>query len=162
MRAFKTYSVNNFQIYNTVLLAIVTMLYITSPGLIYLITGSLYILTTLTHFSHFHCPPLSIWQLLSVLYEFGVFFFYKHSYVSKIIQYLSFFDLLHPVFLILEGNMVNNHLLTYLPWWVPGQTVPTSDIFMILKQLYWASWRDLRQGFLTKRASSVQVKFAAR
>ena len=90
------------------------------------------------------------------------FFFYKHSYVSKIIQYLSFFDLLHPVFLILEGNMVNNHLLTYLPWWVPGQTVPTSDIFMILKQLYWASWRDLRQGFLTKRASSVQVKFAAR
>ena len=36
MRTFKTYSLLNFQIYNTVLLTIVTMLYITSPELIYL------------------------------------------------------------------------------------------------------------------------------
>lgn len=33
-------------VYNTVLSTIVTMLYITSPGLVYLITGSLYLLTT--------------------------------------------------------------------------------------------------------------------
>lgn len=158
MRAFKTYSGTNFEIYNTILLAIATMLCIISPGFIYLINGSLYLLATLICCSHFHCPPLatticSLWV--------WCFFFYKHSYVSKIIQSLSFFDLLHPVF-ILEGNMVHNHLLTYLPWWVPGQNVPTSDTFLILKQLYRSSWRDLRQSLLTERASSVQVKFAAR
>ena len=42
MRTFKIYSRSNFQIYNTVLIIIVTMLYITSPGPIYFITGSLY------------------------------------------------------------------------------------------------------------------------
>ena len=42
--------VNNFQICNTMLLTIVTMLYSTSLGLIYLITGILYLLTTFTFF----------------------------------------------------------------------------------------------------------------
>ena len=58
MTAFKIYSLSNFQIYNTVLLTIVTMLYITSSECIYLITGSLYLLTIFTHFSH-HLPPAS-------------------------------------------------------------------------------------------------------
>ena len=38
----KIHSLSNFQINNTVLLMVVTMLYITSPEFIYLITGSLY------------------------------------------------------------------------------------------------------------------------
>ena len=38
---FKIYSLNNFQVYNTVLMIIVTMLYIRSPELIHLIVGSL-------------------------------------------------------------------------------------------------------------------------
>ena len=33
---FKIYSLSNFQVYNTLLLTIVTMLYVITPGLIYL------------------------------------------------------------------------------------------------------------------------------
>lgn len=54
MRTCKIYSLNNFLIYNMVFLAIVTMLYITSPGIVYLMIGSLYLWTT---FTHFLCPP---------------------------------------------------------------------------------------------------------
>ena len=46
---FKIYSLSNFQIYITLLLSLVTMLYITSQN-IYFITESLYCLTTFTHF----------------------------------------------------------------------------------------------------------------
>ena len=51
MKTLKIYSLRNFQIYSRVLLAIVTMLYITSQELIYLIAGSLYLFTTFTHFA---------------------------------------------------------------------------------------------------------------
>ena len=51
MRSFKIYTHSNFQIYNTVLLTIVTRLYITSPGLTYFITGSLYLLIPSSHFA---------------------------------------------------------------------------------------------------------------
>lgn len=82
------------------------MLCITSSGFIYLIMEACTFCRSLIHCSHFHCPPLatticSLWLCV---------FLYKHSYVNNI-QYLSFFDLLHPVFLILEGNMVHNHHL---------------------------------------------------
>lgn len=46
LRTFKLYFLSNFQIYQTEVLSIVIMLYIISPVLIYLITGSLNILTT--------------------------------------------------------------------------------------------------------------------
>ena len=48
MRTFKIYVLSNFHIYNTVLLIIITRLCITSPGLIYFITGSLYLLMPFT------------------------------------------------------------------------------------------------------------------
>lgn len=48
MRTFKI-TLRNFQIYNTVLLTVVTMLYLTSPGLIYLIAVSLDLLTSFIH-----------------------------------------------------------------------------------------------------------------
>ena len=44
------YFLSNFQVYNTVLLTIVTVLYITSPELIHLATRSLYSLNTSTYF----------------------------------------------------------------------------------------------------------------
>ena len=53
------YSFSNFQIYNIVLLTIVTMLYITFPGLIYFINGGLYILTA----SVSYCYITEIMQL---------------------------------------------------------------------------------------------------
>ena len=49
MRTFKIYSLCKFKIYNSVLLTIVTMLYSTTPGLIYFITASFYLLTIFTH-----------------------------------------------------------------------------------------------------------------
>ena len=49
MRAFKIYSLSNFQICNTVLLTRVTMLYITHPGLMYCLIGSLCLWTLFTH-----------------------------------------------------------------------------------------------------------------
>ena len=52
-RTFKIYSLSNFQIYNTVLLTIITMLCITVPGLLYLVTGSLYLLTIFIYLSIF-------------------------------------------------------------------------------------------------------------
>ena len=58
MRTFKIYSLNNFQICNTVLLTLVAILYITSPWLIYHISGNLYLLTPFTHPTH----PLPLWQ----------------------------------------------------------------------------------------------------
>lgn len=48
MRIFKIYSLSNFEIYR-VLLIRVTTLFITSPGLIPLITGSLDLQSSFTH-----------------------------------------------------------------------------------------------------------------
>ena len=60
MRTLKIYSLSSFQMYNTVLLTVVSMLYVTFPGLIYLITGSLYLLTTFTNLSSPN--PTPTWQ----------------------------------------------------------------------------------------------------
>ena len=46
------YSPSNFKAYKTVLLAIITILYIRSPELIHLIIGCLYALTSISP-----CPP---------------------------------------------------------------------------------------------------------
>ena len=48
------YALSNFQAYNTVLLSIVTILYIIIPELIHLTTGSIYFLTSFHYFPH---PP---------------------------------------------------------------------------------------------------------
>ena len=58
VRTLKLHCRGNFQVYNTVWLTIVTMLYICSPELIHLILGSLQPLTNISP-----CPaPLSPWQ----------------------------------------------------------------------------------------------------
>ena len=71
------YSLSNFQIYSTVLLTIVTILYITSPGFIYLIVGNLYLLITFTHFIKLflnltgllvpHSPQQSRWDIFRLV-----------------------------------------------------------------------------------------------
>ena len=55
VQTFKINSLRNFQLYDMVLLTIMTMLYIRFPRT-YLITGSLYPLTTFTHFPHSPAP----------------------------------------------------------------------------------------------------------
>lgn len=54
VRTFRIYSLRNFQVYNTALLAIVTVLYIASPELVTLITGCLCLLTSIPPFPQ---PP---------------------------------------------------------------------------------------------------------
>ena len=71
MKTFKIYSFSNFQIYNKVLLTIVIMFYITSPELIYLITGSLYLLTPFTYFAYPPAPASDSHQFFLCICEFG-------------------------------------------------------------------------------------------
>ena len=52
MRTFKIYSLNNFHIHDTAMLTTVTMLNISFPGHVYFITGSLYLSTPFTRFTH--------------------------------------------------------------------------------------------------------------
>ena len=49
MRTLRIYSLNNVHVYYRAVLTIVAMLYITSPALVYLVTGSLYLLATFLH-----------------------------------------------------------------------------------------------------------------
>ena len=58
MQISRIYSLSNFQIWHTTKFTLVIMLYITSSVLIYLITQSLYLLTTLIQFL-FPSPPIS-------------------------------------------------------------------------------------------------------
>ena len=60
MRTFKIYSLNNFQIYSTLLLIVVTMLCITSLWL-YFINGSLFLLTPFTS-----CEELTLEKTLKL------------------------------------------------------------------------------------------------
>ena len=76
MRTFTVYSLSSFQICNTVLLTIASMLYILSQWLTCFITGSLYLLIPFIHFrlvaaSDRRYPMQYFW-----LKFFGFFFFY--------------------------------------------------------------------------------------
>ena len=67
MKTFKMYCLSNYQIYNTVLFTIVTMLHILSPELICLVIQSLYLLVTQTHFFQtLHPLPLALTGLFSI------------------------------------------------------------------------------------------------
>ena len=73
MRTFKIHSLSNCQMHAIVLLTIVTMQNITSPGLIYLITGNLYLLTAFTYFILPLPPACGNHQSVLCIYECGVF-----------------------------------------------------------------------------------------
>ena len=76
VRTLELYSHSNFQVYDTVILIVVTMRYLGSLELICLITENLYPLTNVSF-----PPPLSPWQPL--LYSgFDVFIF--HTEFSEI------------------------------------------------------------------------------
>ena len=73
MTTLRIYSLNSFPIYHTAVVPIAIMLYITSLGLMYLITGSLYLLTTFIKFSLSPTPAASNHKSNLFFYEFGVF-----------------------------------------------------------------------------------------
>ena len=92
MRTLKIYSVSNFQTYNRILLIIVTMMYIISPGLIYFIIRSFYFLTISTDFTQ-HLPS-HLWQppicSLYLWVQFCFFIFFQIPHMNDIIWHLSF------------------------------------------------------------------------
>ena len=66
MRTLPIYSLSNFQAHNTVALTVVAMLCIAFPELTHLVTGSLYLLITCTHFPHPNPSPLAATNLFFV------------------------------------------------------------------------------------------------
>ena len=60
VRALNVYLLRKFQVYNTILLSINTILYVRAPELIHLLTENLYLLTNTSPFS----PAPNLWQLL--------------------------------------------------------------------------------------------------
>ena len=85
IRAFKIYSLSNFQICNIVLLTVFTMLCFTSVGLIYFVPGCSYLFTTFPS-----SPVPCLWQpLINSEFFFFVYWF----------QIINMWD--HIVFVIL-------------------------------------------------------------
>ena len=118
MRTFKIYFLRNFQIYNTILLTVVTMPYITSPRLICLITGSLYLLTTFTHFSHSPTPTSGNHQSIPCIYESS---FFKILLISEVIWYLSFSVWLISLSIMPSGSIrvaANGRICFFFYGWI--------------------------------------------
>ena len=94
MRTLRIYSLYNFPVYHTALLTIVIILYIISVVLIYLTTGSLYLLTAFLQF--LLSPPLVTTNLISFSMSlYLLLLLFQIPQISKIIRYLSFSVLLH-------------------------------------------------------------------
>lgn len=97
MRTFKIYySLSNFQCH-TVLLAVVIMLDITSPGLTYFITESLCPLITFTHFANSLPPASGSHQSVLCICEFGLFLLldstHKRDHMVFVFLCLTYFTL---------------------------------------------------------------------
>ena len=116
MKTFKIYSLINFQIYTTILLTIVTMLYITSPGPIYFITGSLYLLTIFTHFTRpphpfsvNHQSVLCIYELIfTCLFALFLDSTCKRDRTVFVFFYLTYFtqhNALKPIHVVANGKI---------------------------------------------------------
>ena len=89
MRNLRVYSLNKFPIYYISVLVIVIILYITSLELIYLVTESLYLLTTFLQYSLF--PPITPRNHKSE--SFSEFLFSDSTYKWDHTVFVSLFDL---------------------------------------------------------------------
>ena len=85
VKTFKIYSFSNFQVYNTILLTIITILFIRSPELIHFLTGSLYSLVNISPFP-LPCPtcPTPSNYHSTLFLQFSSFI----PHTTDIIQYL--------------------------------------------------------------------------
>ena len=100
---------SNFQICNTLLLTIVTMLYITSHDLF--ITGSCYLSTPFTHFNHsypllWQSPICSLCLQVWICLFCFVCLFVLILHINEIIQFLLFLlHLFHLAYVITNGTI---------------------------------------------------------
>lgn len=101
MRALTIYSHSNCWIYDRVFLIIATMLYITPPGLTYCITGSLYLLSFFTHFTHSFYLSLHLWQSVLCICEFikKTFYFLSTREFNFCFSHLTFKVCFYSVYL---------------------------------------------------------------
>ena len=118
-KTFKIHSLSNFQIYNTVLLTVVTMLYITSPGLIHLITGCLYPLTVFTCLPYL--PPLCI-----ISYNF--MWIYNHTKIKSLIKNNIMFTWTIHIIKSKSGNNMASYRTGISKLWPAGQVWPTACV----------------------------------
>lgn len=86
----RIFSLSNFQICHKVVLTIFTVLYMTSPALIYLVIGSLYLSTPFIQLSCFPVPPLVITNLISFSMSWFVWAFLDSTSLRSYSIYLSF------------------------------------------------------------------------
>ena len=96
MRILKIYSLNNFQICNIIFLV---MLCIISVWPVYFTTGSLYLLTPLTHLAH-SPPPTSRYSASSIgwgwLFVCSLRFTYKWNHTIFVFPFLTYFISIMP------------------------------------------------------------------
>lgn len=91
----RIYSLNSFPIYPTVVLAILVLLYIASLGVIYLLPGSLYVMTI---FLQFPLPsPSTFGNQESGLFCYEYVFFRLQIYLRSYSICLSVPDLFHLI-----------------------------------------------------------------
>ena len=86
MRTLKHYSHSSFQVYNAILLPTVTMLYMRSLELTYLVTKGLYPLTNISAFSYPLAPATTV---LFSFYEFIVFRFHVWVFIFGFLTYFT-------------------------------------------------------------------------
>ena len=117
MQTFKIYSLISFQLYTTMLLTTSSRLSISSPEPSYLITGSLYTLTTLSHSSHPQQPSLYLWFL-------WVWIFFNSTYKWD-----------HMVFVFLWLTSVSIHSwsssMNFLLIFLWPNNIPFRDTFLL-------------------------------
>lgn len=97
-RKFKLYFFRKFQLYQTVLSSIVTILCIRSLLFIHLINGSLYL-----------CTSLSLFPLAPTLFSHSVSLFFLIPHITDIMSYLSFSAWLISLSII---SLRNTHVVT--------------------------------------------------
>ena len=85
VRAFKIYSLSKFQVYDTVLLTMVTVLYIRSPELIHFIIKNLYPLTNISPFP----APLSLTTTI-LLFSSKSLTFLDSTYLCLVVVFIFY------------------------------------------------------------------------
>ena len=124
MRTYKIYSLSNFQIYSRVLLTVVTMPYITSPGPVYFITGGLYLWIPFHSYRFHPLPPFfSMWMSDPVF--------------SKNAAILFIMDFSHALWFlqILHWNIIDRDYWVF--WWLLRFCTNVSAL-LVLSPLEWA------------------------
>lgn len=121
---FKSYSLSNFQVYFTVLLTVITVLYIRSKELIHLVTGGYTLWLTSPHLRH----PLALvistlfsvsvslafldstskWYTIFVFLWFDLFHLKELGYFNVLLQNLYW---IHCTWLAIKGEMCESF------WW---------------------------------------------